>query len=80
MSSKQKPAFHAFVVRERANGKKAIWTRIGAVWAHQEREDGKEGFSLELEAIPVNFDGRIVLMPPREEKESDPASTTASDD
>jgi len=76
MSTKQKPAFHAFVVRERQNGKKAVWTRIGAVWAHKEREDGNEGFSLELEAIPVNFDGRLVLMPP---KEGDAASDGASD-
>lgn len=79
MSTKQKPAYHAFAVRERQNGKKAVWTRIGAVWAHKVRDDGKEGFSLELEAIPVNFDGRIILMPPKEDGDSDGASTEASD-
>ncbi len=55
------PAFHAFTVRERENGKKAIWTRIGAAWAHKEGD----GVTLELEALPLNFDGRLVLLPPK---------------
>lgn len=55
------PAFHAYAVREREKGKKAVWTRLGAAWAHR---DG-EGLSLDLEALPVNFDGRIVLLPPK---------------
>lgn len=63
MSTKKKPAYHAFSVREREKGKPAVWTRIGAVWPHGE---GKEGMSLDLEAIPINFDGRIVLMPPKD--------------
>ena len=74
MSNKQKPAFHAFSVRERENGKKAVWTRVGAVWAHKEREGGKEGFNLELEAIPVNFDGRLVLMPPKDDEGAEAGS------
>ena len=61
MTNSNTPAFHAFTVRERENGKKAIWTRIGAAWAHK---DG-EGVTLELEALPLNFDGRLVLLPPK---------------
>jgi hypothetical protein len=64
MSSKQKPAYHVFAVRERGQGKSAVWTRVGAVWPHRE---GKEGFSEELEALPIRFDGRLVLMPPKDD-------------
>ncbi len=55
------PKYHAFTVRERGNGRKAIWTRIGVVWAHEK----SAGLNLELEALPVTFDGRIVLLPPK---------------
>lgn len=60
-----KPSLHAYTVRERGKNQKAIWTRIGVAWAHEKGN----GYSLELEAVPVNFDGRLVLMPPRNEKE-----------
>ena len=63
-----KPSLHAYVVRERGRNQKAIWTRIGVAWAHEKGN----GYSLELEALPVNFDGRLVLMPPRDDSESAP--------
>ena len=75
MSNTNKPAFNAFSVREREKGKKSVWTRLGAAWAHK---DGP-GFNIELEALPLNFDGRIVLMPPKD-GDSDSASTDASGD
>ena len=49
-----KPTFIAYSVKNR-EGKKAIWTKIGAAWPHK----SEPGFSIELEALPV--DGRIVL-------------------
>ncbi len=67
------PKFHAFSVRERDKGKKAIWPRVGTVWAH----DKGGGFNLELEALPVNFDGRLVLLPPKDK--SAPSDTFEGD-
>ena len=57
------PKYYAFTVRERGQGKKSVWTRIGTVWGH----DKGGGFNLELEALPLNFDGRLVLRPPKDQ-------------
>jgi hypothetical protein len=59
-----KPNYYAFSVKDRGRGKTAIWTRIGAVWAHEKGQ----GLNIELEALPLNFDGKIVLMPPKSEE------------
>jgi hypothetical protein len=58
-------------VKDRGRNQKAIWTRIGAAWAH---EKGR-GFSIELEALPV--DGRLVLTEPRSDDKDE--STPGSD-
>jgi hypothetical protein len=63
MTTAKKPAFIAYTVT--GEGKQAFWTRIGSAWAHNHRE----GFNIELHALPVN--GRIVLMPPKPETEAD---------
>lgn len=55
----KKPNLYAYAVKERPRGQKPIWTRIGAAWSH----DSGNGFSIELEAFPV--DGRIVLTQPK---------------
>ncbi len=61
--SNEKPTLIAYSVRER-EGKKAIWTTIGAAWPH-----GKGiGLTIQLEALPLNFDGRIVLREPAEDE------------
>lgn len=57
-----KPTLIAYTVKNRAKNQSAIWTRIGAAWPH----GTGPGFSIELEAFPV--DGRIVLMPPKAEE------------
>jgi hypothetical protein len=62
--STQKPTLIAYAVKERGKGKKAIWTRIGAAWPH----DKGKGFSIELEALPL--DGRLVLMEPQQDQTS----------
>lgn len=54
------PKYYAFSVRNRGE-KKAIWTRIGVVWS----QNKGQGLNLEIEAIPLNFDGKIKLMPPK---------------
>jgi hypothetical protein len=58
--SKKQPQLIAYCVKNRAEGQTAIWTKVGAAWAHA----GKPGFSIELDALPV--DGRLVLIEPRE--------------
>jgi len=51
----KKPDLIAYDVRDRENGKKGIWSTVGAVWFHK---DGK-GADVLLHAIPLT--GRIVL-------------------
>ena len=42
------------------------WTSIGAAW---DLRSGEVGFSVKLTTIPLNWDGRFVLMPPLENGE-----------
>jgi hypothetical protein len=42
------------------------WTSIGAAW---DLRSGEDGFSLKLTTIPLNWDGRFVLLPPLENGE-----------
>lgn len=58
-----RPTYAAYYVTEPRPGKKR-WTRIGAFFAH---DDGQGG-SLILDAIPIAFDGRIVLRSPKAEE------------
>jgi hypothetical protein len=62
--STQKPTLIAYTVKSRSEGQKSIWTKIGAAWAH----NGGSGFSIELEAFPVN--GRLVLIEPKADSEA----------
>jgi hypothetical protein len=59
------PALVAYHVTERGRGRK-FWTRIGAAWGHKEGE----GITLFLDVVPVNFDGRVVLLPPKAKDET----------
>jgi len=59
--SMNKPIYIAYTVKNRGRNQSAIWTRIGAAWAH----NSGNGFSIELEAFPV--DGRLVLIEPKED-------------
>ena len=61
--STNKPTLLAYAVKNRGKGQKAIWTRIGAAWPHQ----SGTGFSIELEAFPV--DGRLVLIEPKADEQ-----------
>jgi hypothetical protein len=57
------PSHVAYHVRDRGEGQKSFWTRVGAAWAHA---DGK-GFNVQLEIMPL--DGRISLRVASEKKE-----------
>jgi hypothetical protein len=57
------PSYIAYQVRDRGEGEKGFFTRIGAAWTHK---DGN-GFNIQLESVPL--DGRIVLRTPSEKKE-----------
>jgi hypothetical protein len=57
------PSYIAYQVRDRGEGEKGFFTRIGATWAHK---DGN-GFNIQLESVPL--DGRVVLRIPSEKKE-----------
>jgi hypothetical protein len=54
-----KPTLYAYAVKDRGEGQKAIWTRIGAVWPH----DKGNGLTIELDALPIT--GRLVLTEPK---------------
>ena len=57
--SNKKPTLIAYTVKDRGEGQKAFWTRIGAAWPH----GSGNGLSIQLDALPL--DGRIVLTEPK---------------
>jgi hypothetical protein len=62
-TTSKSPTHVAYQVRDRGEGKKGFWTRIGSAWAHG---DGK-GFNIQIETVPL--DGRITLRVASEKKE-----------
>lgn len=61
------PSHDVFHVR--GTGKTARWSKpLGAVWPHK---DGK-GFNIELDALPITFDGKLVLRerPPKKDDDA----------
>jgi hypothetical protein len=57
-TSPKKPAYVAYSVRDRGEGKKAKFTEIGVAFPHK---DGK-GFDVLYDAVPLS--GRITLRVP----------------
>ena len=55
------PDFIVYGVTQTDKGKKDILTRIGAAWKHQKGD----GINLQIRALPLNFEGKIVLFPPK---------------
>ena len=60
------PKMIAYHVADSGRGRK-FWTRLGGVWEHK----NGEGLTIFLNVLPVDFDGRIVLLPPRDEDAED---------
>jgi hypothetical protein len=56
-----KPTQIAYSVKDRGEGQKAIWTRIGAAWRHSKGN----GCTIQLDTLPISFGGRIVLTEPK---------------
>ena len=74
----QQPTYRAYTVVKR-EGQDDFWIALGAAFMHQ---DG-EGFNVILQALPLpNADGtcKIVLRPPKDEKEEQPQRTAPSSD
>jgi hypothetical protein len=57
------PDFIVYGVTQQA-GKKDILTRIGGAWKHQKGD----GINLQIRALPLNFDGKIVLFTPKDDE------------
>lgn len=55
MTQNKQPALVAYSVEDARKGRKAYWTKIGRLFAH----DDSKGFDLVLNALPIN--GRIVI-------------------
>ncbi len=58
------PVMIAYHVSDAGRGRK-FWTRLGGVWEHR----NGDGLTIFLNVLPVDFDGRIVLLPPREDED-----------
>ena len=60
------PSHEVFYVKEaKQEAAEARWIKVGAMWPNQ---DGK-GYNLDLETLPVDFNGRLTA---RERKERKP--------
>ena len=68
---KNRPDLIAYTVTSRGRNAKRFWHRIGAAWKHR---DG-EGFNIELQSLPL--DGRITLLPPKEDEATAEQTETA---
>ena len=69
----QQPAYRAFTVVKR-EGQDDFWLPIGAAFAHEKGD----GFNVILQALPISAgDGtcKIVLRPPKDDKEADDERT-----
>lgn len=64
-SKPNRPSHTLFM--EEGEGKKAIRTEIGALWAHQTGG----GFNLSLKAIPFAKDARLVIFPRKAKERTD---------
>ncbi len=61
-----KPTYTAYSVTEpREEGGKARWTELGVFFSHKDNQGG----TLILDALPINFNGRIVLRAPSRKPE-----------
>jgi hypothetical protein len=57
------PSHIVYHVRDRGDGQKSFWTRIGSVWPHADAK----GFNIQLDVVPL--DGRLSLRVASEKKD-----------
>ena len=60
MSKGDKPVFNA---RARQDPESEHMTTIGAAWKFKQGE----GYVVKLQSLPVNWDGSLILVPPKED-------------
>jgi hypothetical protein len=61
----------AYTVEDATPWRKARWTRVGVAFPH----DRNSGLTVLIDALPLKFDGRIVLLEPSADyKEVTPAA------
>ncbi len=53
-----------------------VLIKIGAAWAHEKGN----GMGIQVDALPLNFNGRIVLLEPRAEEQSDRDAEEGADE
>lgn len=59
----RKPVYLAFSKVEPSGNSRGGWQKIGAAWP---AKNGENMFSLQITAIPINWDGRFILAVPTE--------------
>jgi hypothetical protein len=67
-----KPPFNAFGEKQLGNRRTAL-IRIGAAWPHEKGN----GFTIQLDATPLHFDGRIVVL--EADREEQPSEAPEND-
>ena len=67
MAQGQQPNYRVSYVKDDGRGNKR-WVPVGAAWVHKDAK----GFTLVIDAVPVNFNGELVLRPPYQEGEQPP--------
>ena len=72
MTTKKKPAFEAFTVRESKG--KSYFTKVGTAWPTQKGD----GLMLYLDALPAN--GKLILTAPKPKQEAAPEAAPAAED
>lgn len=60
-SGLKKPFMLAYTVKPIGDGRKSVWSKIGAAWQHKD----EQGFEVRMDAVPL--DGRLVLRTVRDE-------------
>lgn len=68
MAKGQAPDYRISYVREERGQRR--WVPCGAAWKH---DDG-DGFSIMLDALPLNFNGELVARPPYQPENGDATS------
>jgi hypothetical protein len=57
----RKPVYLAFSKIEPTGNSRGCWQKIGACWR---AKNGEDMFSLQITAIPLNWDGKFILALP----------------
>jgi hypothetical protein len=63
-TSTNRPAYTVRAKTGRKDGEgKDIFTTVGAAWPF----GNGDGFNIKVNMLPINFDGQLMLIPPKEE-------------